>query len=1022
MADWWPHPLMGLGTPGVLRYLPSERSGEGPGLLETSRFTSRCPQFKIIGSSTETYSASRSQLPETSARLWDERQTQQRWLFKSHPDIALGNTAYQDVLKEDMAALNLSDETPNPRPLLAIGHVPDPSDKAGIRKLPITAVACGEAGELLRLARMEDVQLQWGDDADAFLNMEAIDPTQRDAETIWTNDGLPIRQIKSAGNRLQDDTLRWLLVQKETATTILRPELRQIPTTSNQPSSTLIRERPSLINPNPLLSIPHAQTGGRPHSDVVLLTTAHGRSHQLAIIDESGYWSIWDLTGAWQVQRKGAPQYSLSKCGHISDGLLSELPSKSSFLRERHGLLVLEGVWHGKTESSPSASASARKATDSAARYLLMWNHERMEVLNLDTNIFLPRLGRIMRQRGKLDWILDIHRSPTRQNHVFILTQYHITWVDVLSRDDSGPGPLKPSVLLSCPHLGTKKDDSRMFVCRASDDDPDTSLVFIYYPRTGQLCIFWFTYSPASRMPQWHRDIISLPGSEDREFPAKNVIEYLRVDPVQLAFSVKENASSPGIDYHRRGARFYQLTFLGTDFSLQRCLCATTDDPKLDIREPTSSVAWAEAKQHKQREKRRRAIMSQFSSSFILPDDMTMTDVEALLNGEEVEDEEDLDGVVPSSALARPTRIRMDQVYQTLQESLEASRSQGESGLPSQLFEALRQCLSDGFDQGRLPLLTWGEVVETMLRDPTFETPDDPMRDEMERLLDENNEKTVVTPLYQYNRDEMLASLVSLQYLQRYFAELWVDPAKGIFSEDMHRIRRIWVTELARDVFLSSYGIMYQDIPLLGPASSELPEEESQRSRSGPHFGSSQIGSSQVATSSRSSSRDWASSPAQSPAASTAFAGPDEAVQRLRLLAKSIDTDKTDASRRSNVLAYWPKERGIDLNEYVSSVARANEELFRDAKERLQRIEAKRKARSEKFRRPAFMRQGLPDINPISSMAPTRPAPMQIMSSQGGPEATQTQVPVMATMSQPAPGVFGDRKKVKKKKRKLGFR
>lgn len=309
-------------------------------------------------------------------------------------------------------------------------------------------------------------------------------------------------------------------------------------------------------------------------------------------------------------------------------------------------------------------------------------------------------------------------------------------------------------------------------------------------------------------------------------------------------------------------------------------------------------------------------------------------------------------------------------------------------------------------------------MAEKMLRDSTFEPPDETMRDEMETLLDENNEKTIVTPLYQYNRDEMLLSLVSLQYFQRYFAELWIDPVRNILSEDMHQIRRIWVTELARDVFLSSYGIMYQDIPLLGPASSELPEEESQRSRTGPQFGSSQI-----ATSSRSSSRDWASSPAQSPAASTTFVGPDEAVQRLRLLAKSIDTDKTDASRRSNVLAYWPKERGVDLNEYVSSVARANEELFRDAKERLQKMEARRKARSEKFRRPAFMRQGLPDINPMSSMAPTRPAPMQIMSSQGGPEATQTQVPVMTTMSQPVSGLFGDRKKVKKKqKKKLGFR
>ncbi|KAM6476547.1 RNA polymerase I-specific transcription-initiation factor-domain-containing protein [Trichoderma sp. SZMC 28011] len=1010
MADWWPHPLMGLGTPGELKYIPSEHPGTTLGILDTSRFTSRWPHFKIISASTITYSASKSRPPETSTRLWRERQNQERWLFKSHPEIAMGNSAYQDTLKADMEALNISEDALNTRPLFAIGHVPDASLKTGSLKSPIMAVACGESGELLRLARMEDVPLQWGDNANAFLNLQSIDPSNREAELIWTNDGLPIRQIKFAGNHSKDDTPRWLLIQKETATIILKPEFREVPTTSNQLASSFIRERPSLINPNPLLTIQHHQTGGNAHSDVVLFATASGRSHQLAIIDEGGYWSIWDDPGTSQVQRRVAPQLTLNKCGHISHGLLNELPSMPSYSTERHGLLILEETWSGKVESSPSPSS--RKTADAATRYLVMWNHERMEVLNLDTNILLPRLGHIIRERGKLDWILDIHRSPIKQGHVFILTQYHVTWVDVFSRDEGGSGPLKPSILLSCPHLGTKNDDSRMFVCRASDNDQDTSLVFIYYPRMGQLCIFWFTFSPITRMPQWHRDIISLPGSEDTEFPAKNVIEYLRVDPIQLAVSVKENATSPGLDYHKKGALFYQLTFLGKDLSLQRCLCVTSDDPTLEVQDPTVPAAWAEAKQQVRKQKGRRTAMAQISGSFIFPDEMTVDDVEMLLNGEEVEDDGESDDDAESPALARPTLIKMDRVYQALQNSLEASINQGETGLPSQLFDALRQCLNDGFDQGRLPLITWGEVAEVMLQDPTFEPADDPLRDEMEKMLDENTEKVVVTPLQLYNQNEMPMSLVSLQYLQRHFSDVWIEPIKGILTEEMQQVRRIWVTELAREAFLSSYGIMYQDIPLLGPNSSEvLEEEESQISRTG-----RQIGSSQIITSSRSASRDIGSSPAASPAASAAFNGPDEAVERLRLLAQSLDTDRPDVSKRSKVLSYWPKERGVDPNNYISSVARANEELFRDAKERLQRIEAKRKARSEKFRRPAFMRQGLPDINPLASV---RPPPVQVMSSQAAPEATQQQTAV--TMSQPVSGPFGDRKK-KKVKRKGGFR
>lgn len=303
-------------------------------------------------------------------------------------------------------------------------------------------------------------------------------------------------------------------------------------------------------------------------------------------------------------------------------------------------------------------------------------------------------------------------------------------------------------------------------------------------------------------------------------------------------------------------------------------------------------------------------------------------------------------------------------------------------------------------------------MVETLLRHPTYEAADDPMREEMEGLLDENDEKIVVTQLRRYNPDETPMSLVSLQYLQRYFSEIWLNPVKDFIPEDMHQIRRIWVTELARDAFLSNYGIMLQDIPLLGPASSEAAEEESQRVRPGP-----QIASSQITTPSRSRSRDLGSSPASSPAASSsATPGADGAIQRLQLLALSLDVDKLDVSKRSKVLAYWPTERGIDPNDYVSSVARANEELFRDAKEKLQRIEAKRKARLEKFRRPAFMRQGLPDINPMS---PMRPPPRQVMSSQAAPDATQTHGQVV--MSQPVSGLFGGRKKAKKGKRKSGF-
>ncbi|KAJ4173152.1 hypothetical protein NW754_012161 [Fusarium falciforme] len=144
------------------------------------------------------------------------------------------------------------------------------------------------------------------------------------------------------------------------------------------------------------------------------------------------------------------------------------------------------------------------------------------------------------------------------------------------------------------------------------------------------------------------------------------------------------------------------------------------------------------------------------------------------------------------------------------------------------------------------------------------------------------------------------------------------------------------------------------------------------------------------------------------------------------------------SAKQSSVLSYWPTERGVGTEDYVSSVAVASDKKFDDARQRLQRIETKRKAHAEKYKLPAFMRQGgssqratqgSSQVRPPADEGTSLPAlpaqPVQIMSSQQRvPESSQSQglLGPAFTMSQPVSGVFGDRKKVKKGKRKSGFR
>jgi RNA polymerase I-specific transcription initiation factor RRN6 len=224
--------------------------------------------------------------------------------------------------------------------------------------------------------------------------------------------------------------------------------------------------------------------------------------------------------------------------------------------------------------------------------------------------------------------------------------------------------------------------------------------------------------------------------------------------------------------------------------------------------------------------------------------------------------------------------------------------------------------------------------------------------------------------------------------------------------EELQRRRRARVEELAKDLFMSTCGVMFQDVPLFGPVH---PESAADRQKSMP--------SSVNILPSTPTKREITSSPPATPS----YSAPDAAFQRLRLLCPSLRAGKLGDVKQASILSFWPTERGVDTKDYVSSIVLANDKQFDEARERLRKREAKRKAQ-EKFKRPAFMRQGLPsEERRKGGELGTQPGPAQVLSSQLVPPSSQIQGP-QVTMSQPVAGVFGDRKKVKKGKKKSGFR
>jgi RNA polymerase I-specific transcription initiation factor RRN6 len=245
------------------------------------------------------------------------------------------------------------------------------------------------------------------------------------------------------------------------------------------------------------------------------------------------------------------------------------------------------------------------------------------------------------------------------------------------------------------------------------------------------------------------------------------------------------------------------------------------------------------------------------------------------------------------------------------------------------------------------------------------------------------------------------------------YTALWLDPIRDKLDEVEVQSRSASVAELARDVYLATRGVVIQDVPLFG----ELPTVPSRQQ-------SREVRSSSIAIkSSQPSSPNISSSP---PVPSTPEH--DAVFQRLELLAPGIKPGKLGTLKEAAVLSYWPKERGIDTQNYVSSVAIASEEKFDGARQRVRQREMKRKALAEKYKLPEFLKQGESSASKsrqresLSTIPIRTAAPMQIMSSQQGPASSQSQGFADVTMSQPVSGAFGDRKKSKKPKKKSGFR
>ncbi|KAK5055435.1 hypothetical protein LTR84_013185 [Exophiala bonariae] len=176
--------------------------------------------------------------------------------------------------------------------LIAFGHARVLGDDGfRSRLMPIVALPVGIGGEILRLHGIDLSRFVPDDEVDTrgTWNVPCISLSRIGRWRLLTD---PILQISFSTS----DDQTHLLIRQSGGTSILRPIIKSDVSAvdSSGSGSTENHAGASPIDPNHMLTIPSARTGGHQHADAVFNPK---NPNVLAILDVSGQWSVWKMKG-----------------------------------------------------------------------------------------------------------------------------------------------------------------------------------------------------------------------------------------------------------------------------------------------------------------------------------------------------------------------------------------------------------------------------------------------------------------------------------------------------------------------------------------------------------------------------------------------------------------------------------------------------------------------------------------------------------------------------------------------------
>jgi RNA polymerase I-specific transcription initiation factor RRN6 len=588
--------------------------------------------FHVLKQAEKWYPGSAVEQPQQ--LTWRAQRKHKRWIRGSHPDVIAGIAPdlLSDLLEQDAGG-----PTAGRRSLIAVGQMTDMSLTKSRRPRALLATAAGASGELLRLTAVRRTKWHWGPydgDGDPALRLLDSDAESPEDVVLWSQDDSPIGQIKVALNLAdQDAPSRYVIVQKKLCTTVLRPQYHRLPVTGQAPwPDGGTTERPSRIEPKPVLTIPSTHTGGLAHSDFAYSPGSSGRPERLAIVDDHGFWTVWDMQGKI---RLGSHDFfpRLRYCGHIRDGVLEQLPEAGEATNAAgfHGIFWVgpaKGNWShwdaaldALDDPKPSISTVAHRP-----RVMLVWSRTNFALVDLRQQTSFDYHKPLLRTRG--DRILDVQISPANQSHAFVLTSTTIFWVDLLSSSEAQG----LRILMSCAHLRSEDRDSLAMTVNHGwhqlGDDP--SIVSVYASTGDLLDVFVFSATPDGVLPQFQHHKIRIPPSEGDKTDDARSIRSVCLAPALLDVRVPNDLArprsplpppqGPGAKSMDREDRFWQLFVFDEALGLQSSLVAATTGDGGDLQPPDKNPELSNRTQWMVQRQRRTDVIRQLAETFVIPD------------------------------------------------------------------------------------------------------------------------------------------------------------------------------------------------------------------------------------------------------------------------------------------------------------------------------------------------------------------------------------------------------------------